>query len=161
MSGVRVKKRSIMSHHIGLQVLRAKIRGLQAAGSTIHHRIRKAKGAKRNRLWDEKRRLGCYNREHLIAYGLLRGIAYERIEHCAEENRPSAARVLELMKAHGDWAAGRELTLEKVEAMLVRKKSEPPSPAPPPPPPIAEVVRQDQLGLLARARRLLEKGLGS
>lgn len=133
---------------IGLQVLRAKIRGLQAAGISLHNRIRKAKGPKRNELWNEKRRLGCYNREHLIAYGLLRGVPYGRIERCAEENRPDAARVFELMRAHGDWKVARELTVDRVKELLAPGA---PQPQPPTSPPERE-------GLLARARGLLEKG---
>lgn len=142
-----------MSYHIGLQVLRAKIRGFQSAGTSIHNRIRKAKGLKRNALWDKKRRLGDYNREHLIAYGLLRGVPYGSIEKCAQENKPNAERVFELMKAHGDWKVARELTLEKVQELLTQST---PQPAPsatessPPTSPLPE-------GLLSRARRLLEK----
>ena len=141
--------------HTGLQVLRAKIRGLQAAGISIHNRIRKAKGPKRNQLWDEKRRLGCYNREHLIAYGLLRGISYGRIERCAEENKPDAQRVFELMRAHGDWKVARELTVEKVKELLTPSLLQPePSPTESLPP--TSPTPQPE-GLLAKARRLLEK----
>jgi hypothetical protein len=117
----------------GLQVLRAKIRGLQAAGISIHNRIRKAKGLKRNRLWDEKRCLGGYNREHLIAYGLLRGVPYERIERCAKENRPNVTRVFELMKAHSDWSVTRQLTVGKVKELLtpISNTTTPPQSLPP------------------------------
>lgn len=141
--------------HTGLQVLRAKIRGLQAAGISIHNRIRKAKGPKRNRLWDEKRRLGCYNREHLIAYGLLRGIPYGRIEKCAKENQPDAAKVFELMRLHGDWKVARELTVERVKELLTPSAPQPePSPTESSPP--TSPTPQPE-GLLQRARRLLEK----
>lgn len=128
---------------IGLQVLRAKIRGFQAAGISLHNRIHKAKGSKRYKLWNEKRRLGCYAREHLIAYGLLRGVPYERIERCKEKNRPDAARVFELMRAHGNWSVARQLTINIVKELL----------APGAPQPLPE-----REGLLARARGLLEKG---
>jgi len=104
--------------HTSLQVLRAKIRGLQAAGVSIHNRIRKAKGPKRNRLWNEKRCLGGYNREHLIAYGLLRGIPYTRIEKCSENNRPNPQKVFELVQAHGAWRARQLFTIEKVKELL-------------------------------------------
>lgn len=144
-----------MSYHIGLQVLRAKVRGLQAAGITFHSRIRKAKGPKRNELWSEKRRLGCYSREHLIAYGLLRGIPYGSIERCAKDNKPNVERVFELMKAHGDWKVAGELTVEKVTELLTTStpQFEPlPTESTPPVPPAPQPE-----GLLARARRLLEK----
>jgi len=125
----------------GIQVLRAKVRGLQAAGISIHNRIRKAKGPKRNKLWDDKRTLGSYSREHLIAYGLMRGVPYDRIERCAKGNQPNARTVFELMKAHADWKMARELTLEKVEALLT------PSTEP--------VPRSNRL--MRRAQKALEK----
>lgn len=104
--------------YIGLQVLRAKIRGFQSAGETIHKRIFGSKGPKRDRLWCEKRLLGNYNREHLIAYGLLRGVPYERIEKCAKTNKPNVQRVFELIQAHGDGKAKREFTLDLVKTLL-------------------------------------------
>lgn len=106
--------------YVGLQALRAKIRGFQAAGLSIHHRISRSKGLKRHRLWSEKRQLGLYNRDHLIAYGLLRGLSYERIERCAKQNAPDAKRIFELMRLHGDWEANRKWTLELVEKALTR-----------------------------------------
>lgn len=148
--------------YIGLQVLRAKIRGFQSAGTSIHNRIRKAKGPKRNELWNEKRRLGDYNREHLIAYGLLRGVPYGSIEKCAEENKPNAERVFELMKLHGDWKVARELTLDKVkETLSTTTRSAEPSPEQPATSPTASSPPTSPTpqpeGLLTRARRLLEK----
>jgi hypothetical protein len=107
-----------MAYHIGLKVLRAKIRGFQSAGESIRHRIKKTKGLKRHTLWVEKRDLGSYNREHLIAYGLLKGVPYERIERCAENNGPDAKKVFELMLQHGSWEQVRSLTLEKVKTII-------------------------------------------
>jgi len=104
--------------NIQLRVLRAKIRGFQAAGESIHHRIHKTSGRMRNFLWHEKRQIGNFNREHLIAYGLLRGISYERIERCSNQNRPSTVRVHELMVAHLPLSEGKKLTLEAVQALL-------------------------------------------
>lgn len=103
--------------HIGLQVLRAKIRGFQAAGTSIHHRIRKARGQKRNELWHQKRALGRQNRDHLIAYAILRGVPYERIEQCAERNRPDPLVVLDLVRAHG---MDSSLTLLSLNNLLLR-----------------------------------------
>jgi hypothetical protein len=104
--------------NIYLRVLRAKIRGLQATGVSIHNRIRKTSGKRRDSLWQEKRRIGTFNREHLIAYGLLRGIPYERIEHCSNVNRPSPARIHELMLAHMPPWEAKKLTVEAVQALL-------------------------------------------
>lgn len=104
--------------YIGIQVLRGKIRGLQAAGETIHHRIKKCSGLFRNNLWNEKRCLGSYNRAHLVAYGILRGVPYDRIERCAPLNKPNPQMIFELVQLHGDWKQRRELTLEKVKSLL-------------------------------------------
>lgn len=103
---------------IGLDVLRAKIRGFQAAGETIAHWIKKVSGKQRWSSWDEKRRLGRYNREHLIAYGLLRGVPYARIERCAKGNAPNAAKILELMKAHAGPTEASKLTIEGIRMLL-------------------------------------------
>lgn len=124
----------------GIQVLRAKVRGLQAAGVSIHNRIRKAKGPKRNKLWDDKRVLGWTSREHLIAYGLMRGVPYGKIERCAKGNQPNANVVFELMKTHADWKLARELTIEKVRELLV--------------PPVEPAPRSNRL--IRRAQKLLE-----
>jgi peptidyl-tRNA hydrolase len=67
-----------MSYSIGLQVLRAKVRGFQAAGTTISSRISDSAGKRKASFWDKKRELGTYTRYHLIAYGLLRDIPYEQ-----------------------------------------------------------------------------------
>lgn len=112
--------------HTDLQVLRAKVRGLQAAGVTLQCKIRKSKGDKRAAKRLEKRCLGWYSRMHLIAYGLLRDVPYERIERCSEENKPDPNIVFELMKLHGDYKMKRELTVEKVKLLLVV----PPGPKP-------------------------------
>jgi len=85
---------------IGLQALRAKIRGFHVAGSTISARISKAKGKRRERLWRLKHELGTHARYHLIAYGLLRGKAYDQIERCAPNNRPNPQAVLAIMQDH-------------------------------------------------------------
>lgn len=110
-----------MSHHIGLQVLRAKIRGFQAAGSTIASRITKSQKERKSRLWDAKRRLGLHCRHHLIAYGLLRGIPYDQIERCAPNNKPNARTVLDIVVAHNQWTPERGLVkydLPAIEALL-------------------------------------------
>lgn len=149
-----------MSYHIGLQVLRAKIRGFAATGETFTARIAKAQRERKNRLWDAKRSLGNHARLHLIAYGLLRGVPYEKIERCAPQNKPDPQRVLDIMLAHADWQQKRGLDLEKVKALLATSSSEASStptgdsPATPSP----EQTPQSTLGkAVGTVRRLLEK----
>lgn len=129
----------------GLQVLRAKIRGLQIAGEAIRRYIQKSFGLKRHSLWQQKRSLGVYSRYHLVAYGLLRGIPYDRIEKCDENNRLDPIGLFELMKAHAPWQLDHELTLDRVKVLL---GITPPTPIVMLPPPTKS--------LLDRARALLE-----
>ena len=106
---------------IGLQALRAKIRGFHASGSTISSRISKAHKEKKNRLWELKRALGTECRHHLIAYGLLRGVPYHEIERCAPNNRPNAREVLAIMQAHNTGFPGvprQTYDLAAVERLL-------------------------------------------
>lgn len=137
-----------MSHHIGLQVLRAKLRGFQAAGCTIASRITRSQKERKTRLWESKRRLGLHCRYHLVAYGLLREVPYERIERCAVENKLDPQVLLDIMLAHASRQQKGTLNLESVKRLL-GSMPEQPTPSMPTSPP-AE-------GLLARARRLLEK----
>lgn len=101
-----------------LQALRAKVRGFQAAGISIHRKIVKSSGLKRNFLWQQKRALGDWNRIHLIAYGLLRDIPYEKIEKCAKVNQPYVQSVFDVMSMHANWQVKRELTVDKVKVLL-------------------------------------------
>jgi hypothetical protein len=100
---------------IGLQVLRAKLRGFQAAGTTISSRISKSEKERKHALWNAKRELGVHCRHHLIAYGLIRGLSYAHIEKCAPNNKPDPKYVLRLMQDHD----GTKWTLEKIETLLM------------------------------------------
>lgn len=111
-----------MSLPIGLQVLRAKIRGFQSAGTTITSRISKSEKERKNRLWNEKRLLGYFARHHLVAYGLLRGVPYDRIERCAQNNQLDPQRLFDIIKAHDGWDSrfpGRRFDLESVKKLLI------------------------------------------
>lgn len=110
-----------MSHHIGLQVLRAKIRGFQVTGETITSRIGKSEKQHKNELWNQKRSLGVHCRYHLVAYGLLRGKPYETIERCAPANQLDPKRLFEVMQAHASWQQKTYipvLSLDVVKGML-------------------------------------------
>lgn len=108
-----------MSYNIGLQVLRAKVRGFHAAGSTISFRISKSEKEQKHRLWESKRKLGSHARHHMIAYGLLRGIAYHQIERCALNNKPDLKYLLRIVQDHG----GKSWTLESLMQLLERSST--------------------------------------
>ena len=154
-----------MSYPIGLQVLRAKIRGFQEAGTTITSRISKAEKERKNSLWNQKRSLGVHCRHHLVAYGLLRGVPYNQIERCAPNNKLNAKVVLDIMQAHNGWDSKMEYVNYDLEAvkMLLMPPSVPVSVATPIP--VTAVENEVSLlptkppspGLLERARALFEK----
>jgi hypothetical protein len=114
----------------GVQLLRAKIRGLQAEGVTIRRRIAGSCGPTRNEFWERKRMLGAEARYHFLAYGLLRGRTYRQIEAVGGVNRGhgiNAAKLLELVKAHERFKTTRserggvrlsEWTLADIERFL-------------------------------------------
>lgn len=94
-------------YNIGLQTLRAKIRGFHAAGSTISTRISRAHKERKSKLWELKRELGVHCRYHLIAYGILRGVPYHQIEKCAKTNQPNHQRLLNILNTHNTWMPGK------------------------------------------------------
>ena len=73
MTTTNLKKQQLLS-------LKAKIKGLAEGGIRCRKFIQASKGDERYRRWNEKRALGQEARYHLIAYGLLRGMAYDKIE---------------------------------------------------------------------------------
>lgn len=89
--------------HIGLLVLKAKIRGFQLAGVSIRQMIARASGDRKSQLWAEKRLLGAYCREHLVAYGLLRGRDYLSIEKSSPNNQLNVEEVHNLIVEHGGY----------------------------------------------------------
>lgn len=111
-------------YNIGLQVLRAKLRGFHAAGNSISCRIYKSTKERKSKLWNAKRKLGVHCRHHLIAYGFLRGVPYNQIERCAPNNKPDAQVILDIMLAHADGRQREELSLEKVQSLLFTSEPE-------------------------------------
>jgi hypothetical protein len=107
-----------MSHNIGLQVLRAKIRGFHSAGVSLSSRISKSKKARKQRLWQAKRELGTHCRHHLVAYGLLRGVPYDRIEKCSKNNPLNTSNLLKIMVDHATMKQKQALDLHMVEGLL-------------------------------------------
>lgn len=99
-------------------ILKAKVKGLAVEGGFCRRQIRKTKRERRDQWWTMKRVVGDTARDHLLAYGLLRGLPYAAIERPRADNAPSAARVLQVVLGlmppsyRGDW------TLDRVRAWL-------------------------------------------
>lgn len=66
---------------------------------------------------EAKRRLGVHARHHLVAYGLLRGVTYGRIERCSPDNQLDVGRLRALLNEHSD--APPSTRTATVEALLV------------------------------------------
>lgn len=102
---------------IKLRVLKAKIRGLEAEGRSIRAHITRSSGSHKDQLWRLKRELGNYTRAHLIAYGLLRGVPYAKIES-------NSASMIDLKVIHDvitdtlpSWKR-REWTVDRVRDLI-------------------------------------------
>ncbi len=63
-----------------LLILKAKIKGLAEEGVKTRKFISSSFGEKRDQHWKMKRTIGQEARLYLIAYGLLRGVPYSKIE---------------------------------------------------------------------------------
>jgi len=103
---------------IKLQLLKVKIRGFHATGQSIAHRISKVERERKTKLWEQKRLLGWHSRHHQVAYGLLRGIPYSKIERCAEHNGLNASMILSIMLEHFNACTGPRPDLAKVKELL-------------------------------------------
>lgn len=114
-----------MNNEFHVQVLRAKIRGLQAEGVTIQRRIARVKGETKHSLRCRKNMLGHFTRYHLLAYAFFRGVPYR----CVEQRSRSALDIgllLSVLKAHSDldWMSkephlrGKPWAQETVERWL-------------------------------------------
>lgn len=103
--------------NIKLEVLRAKMCGFQLAGLKLQKRLSKASGKKRQDLRNQKRLIGTHTRYHKVAYGILRGIPYEKIEKCAKQNRLDQSRLLQVLLEHGyqGWADHLQALLQPTE----------------------------------------------
>lgn len=63
-----------------LIALKGKVKGLAEEGLRTRQFIKASKGERREYYWDIKRSIGLEARYHLLAYGLLRGVSYDKIE---------------------------------------------------------------------------------
>lgn len=107
-----------------LLVLKSKLCGLEHTSRKFRRRIAKSAGDKRWALRFRKMCLGAYTREHLIAYGLLREVPYEKMEaHCAKGNEPNAKAVLEIIQSHLPLYERGKWSLDQVIQKLQRNEA--------------------------------------
>lgn len=100
-----------------MRVLKSKIRGLELEGQKIRRKIEKSSGLDRFGWWNVKRELGSYTRAHLLAYGFLRGVPYEKMER----NSNSAIDfqlVLKIIHDHASWFEKDKWTLERLNGLV-------------------------------------------
>lgn len=108
-----------------LLVLKSKLCGLEISSRRFRRRIAKLKGMKRWTLRHRKLALGAYTREHLIAYGLLRNVPYERIEaKCAKGNEPNIDRVVDIVQSHVPHWERLKWSRDRVRELLRRAGGE-------------------------------------
>ena len=99
--------------------LKSEIKAVADEGRACRQKINASKGLERDHWWNEKRAVGDGARGLLIAYGLLRGMPYERMErHCREE--PSGRAIHALCVKYG----GEEWTPDRVKELLRRSGAE-------------------------------------
>lgn len=104
-----------------LLVLKSKLCGLEFTSHKFRKRIAKCSGDRRWKLRFRKMCLGVHTREHLIAYGLLRGVPYARIEgKCGNQNEPSVKAVHAIVQAHAPWNEKGKWTEAHVANLLKR-----------------------------------------
>lgn len=89
-----------------LQVLKSRIKVLALEGANLSKEIRMTlthEGKKRDALWCQKRALGQETRAMLLAYGLLKGKPFSRMERrFAPNNRPNLRKVEELLTEYAN-----------------------------------------------------------
>ncbi len=108
-----------MKMNMYLRVLKSKICGFQLESLKIRKEISRSSGIRRFDLWNMKRFIGSYARDHLIAYALIKGIPYCDIERKAT-CEPLASVILKIIHAHVSYVEGRNWTLERVQKLLTR-----------------------------------------
>jgi len=108
---------------IELRVLKAKIRGFELEATGISKGISQTVRDEKANLWWQKRLLGTYTRSHLIAYGILRGVPYPKIESKpAKDNQPNVQEILDIVHAHVNRWERPKWTTEKIADLLKREE---------------------------------------
>lgn len=116
-----------------LLILKAIIKGLAAEGIRSRLFINRSSGEKRERHWNTKRSIGAEARYYLLAYGLLRGLPYEKMEPSSNKDRLASylfdynylAQICQrygLYRDRGKWTPANLERLMKTGTMEVTAK---------------------------------------
>lgn len=97
-----------------------KIKGLANESKRTRSHLDTAKSEKIvYKLAIRKRVVGSDIRHHLLAYALLRGILYAKLEqNCREDNKPNANCILKIVHAHLSEYDCKKWDIEKVNNWL-------------------------------------------
>lgn len=104
--------------NIGLLALKAKVCGLEGTARKLSSKINESSGMQRWLLRHHKQQLGRFTREHLVAYGLLRGIPYSKIEpKCL--TGPNVETIAKIIHEHvAPWERQQRWSADSVQSLL-------------------------------------------
>lgn len=108
-----------MKETTGFKELKALVKLMAEEGRACRQKINATRGKERDGWWNEKRSVGEGARNALLAYGLLRGVPYERMERKCRV-APNGYAIFSLLQEHG----GDEWTQERVKELLKRPEAE-------------------------------------
>jgi hypothetical protein len=108
-----------MEDTTGIKGLKSLVKLMAEEGRACRQKINATKGEERDGWWNEKRSVGEGARNALLAYGLFRGIPYERMERKCRI-APNGYAIYSLLHKHG----GDEWTQERVKELLKRLENE-------------------------------------
>lgn len=109
--------------NVSLLALKAKIKGFEAVAEKTRKKIQSTSGLRRAKAWTTKRELGNYARNHLLAYGLLRGVPYSALEpKCSPANEAvlQIDVIRQIIAEHVSKWEFAKWSEEKVKQLLTR-----------------------------------------
>lgn len=111
--------KNALKHDFVKFILIGKIKGLALESKRARAGILKTKKEEAAyNLAARKQLIGIDIRHHLLAYGFLRGIPYQKLErHCGEFNKPKALAIFDVIGSHAPRAYSLP-TLADVHAWL-------------------------------------------
>lgn len=103
--------------------LKAKICGFEHVSKKLYKPISRTHGERKQSLRYKKHLIGITAREHMIAYGLLRGKLYSKIEpKCGKHNPLNTRKVLEIVHQHVNPWETKNWTMEKLQKLTEVQK---------------------------------------